>query len=97
MPVDDSLFNASSTKSFNNTSEDLLDTSHALQTSSSVSDTSMPSSGLKIGSTLQFSFKDLQTRRQQRLSRLQSSKYTSGVKIKGSLNHELPFKVGKTC
>ncbi|KAM7527075.1 hypothetical protein LguiB_030485 [Lonicera macranthoides] len=82
VPVDDSLFNASSTKSFNNTSEDLLDTSHALQTSSA-SDTLMPSSGLKIGSTLQFSFEDLKTRRQQRLSRLQSSKHTYGVKIKG--------------
>lgn len=38
-----------------------------------------PSSGLMMHSTLQFSFQELKTRRQQRLSRLQSS-MPGGVK-----------------
>ncbi|KAJ9696489.1 hypothetical protein PVL29_008622 [Vitis rotundifolia] len=43
-----------------------------------VLDTPMPSSDLKICSTLQFSFEELRTRRHQRLSRLQSGSYKCG-------------------
>ncbi|GFZ19434.1 DNA mismatch repair protein [Actinidia rufa] len=74
---------APSSEHLMNVSEDLSDTTPALQSPGSPSDNPLPSSGSKICSTLQFSFKDLRTRRQQRLSRLQFSNYKSGrMKIK---------------
>ncbi|CAL5352312.1 unnamed protein product [Camellia sinensis] len=78
------VLTAPSSEHFKNMSEDRSDAAPPLQSSISPSVTPMPPScGVKICSTLQFSFKDLRTRRQQRLSRLQSSNYTcQKMKIK---------------
>lgn len=66
-----------------NMPEDLSAAAPSLQSSGSPSDIQRPSSGSKICSTLQFRLKDLSARRQQRLSRLQSSNAKSGItKIK---------------
>lgn len=61
-----------------------------------VLDAPMPSSDLKICSTLQFSFEELRTRRHQRLSRLQSSSYKCGrTTTERFIKWKLPFKTGK--
>ncbi|XP_059659544.1 DNA mismatch repair protein PMS1 isoform X2 [Cornus florida] len=78
LPLADVKLTASTSENFINMSEDLPDAAPPLQPSGSSLDIPSPSSGLKICSTLQFSFKDLRTRRKQRLSRLQSSNYTCG-------------------
>ncbi|CDP03504.1 unnamed protein product [Coffea canephora] len=66
-----------------NMSEDLLDETIRLESSDPSSDS--PISSLNVGSTLQFSFKELTTRRQQRLARLHILNHTSRkMKIKGS-------------
>uniref|UniRef100_A0A5B7C9M9 Putative DNA mismatch repair protein PMS1 isoform X2 n=1 Tax=Davidia involucrata TaxID=16924 RepID=A0A5B7C9M9_DAVIN len=81
LPLADVVFTASASQSFKNMSEDLPDAAPSLQFSGSPSDAVMPSSGSKICSTLQFSFKDFMTRRQQ--ARFQYSKNTCGrMKIK---------------
>ncbi|KAF8387846.1 hypothetical protein HHK36_026508 [Tetracentron sinense] len=64
-------------------SEDLSDAAPLLQCSNVTPDTPVPSSGIGMCSTLQFSFEDLRTRRQQRLSRMQSRSFTyERMKIK---------------
>ncbi|KAK9281440.1 hypothetical protein L1049_004342 [Liquidambar formosana] len=74
---------ASSSKDLKNMSKDLSDAAPLVHSSGSPSDTPILSSALKTCSTLQFSSKDLRTRRQQRLSRLQSSGHTcERMKIK---------------
>ncbi|CAK9175311.1 unnamed protein product [Ilex paraguariensis] len=83
LPVDNSILTAPSSKYIEDVNED-LDAATSFQSSSPALDIPMPSSGLKMGSTLQFSVKDLITRRQQRRSRLQSINYASGrMKIRG--------------
>lgn len=62
----------SSSKDPNDMSEDHASEAPLSQPSGSLLDSPAPSSGLKICSTLQFSFQDLRARRQQRLARLQS-------------------------
>lgn len=63
---------------------DLSDAPIPLQSSGAVTDSPVVSSGSKVGFSLQFSFKDLMSRRKQRLSRLQSISRTSGrIKLKG--------------
>ncbi|KAL3517451.1 hypothetical protein ACH5RR_020040 [Cinchona calisaya] len=69
--------------SLKNMSEDLLDETIKLQSSGPSSDS--PISSLKVGSTLQFSFKELMTRRQHRAARLHTIKHASEkMKIRGS-------------
>ncbi|KAL6974844.1 hypothetical protein U1Q18_047053 [Sarracenia purpurea var. burkii] len=85
LPLADVVLTAPSGENLKNMSEDLSDVAPPLQSSGQLLDTPLPSSGLKIGSTLQFCFKDLRTRRQQRLSRLLSSNHACGrTKIKRS-------------
>lgn len=64
-----------------------------LKFSGSQLDAPVPSSGLDICSTLQFSFEELRKRRQQRLCRTQSSSFMSGsVKTRRSISGQLFFK-----
>ncbi|KAE8009504.1 hypothetical protein FH972_005936 [Carpinus fangiana] len=73
---------ASSSKDHKNTPE-YLSVSASLHSSGPILDAPRPSSGLQRCSTLQFSFQDLKTKRQQRLSRLQFTGYKHGnVKMK---------------
>lgn len=63
--------------------KDMSDDDPSLQSSVAPLETSTTSPSLSICSTLQFSFGDLRKKRQQRLSRLQSSSYVCGIgKIK---------------
>ncbi|XP_052172527.1 DNA mismatch repair protein PMS1 isoform X2 [Diospyros lotus] len=75
LPFADVLVTAPSNESFENMI-DLSDAAPIIQSSGSPSDSPLPSSGLKKCSMLQFSFKDLKTRWQKRLSRLRSCNYT---------------------
>lgn len=82
------VLTAPTSEHLKNVPENLSDAAPQLQSSGSPSDTRMPSSSSKICSTLQFSLKDLSARRQQRLSRLQSSNTKrGGTKIKRFLKH----------
>lgn len=77
----------SSSKDPNDMSEDHASEAPLSQPSGSLLDSPAPSSGLKICSTLQFSFQDLRARRQQRLARLQSiSPKFGAMNTKRSLN-----------
>ncbi|KAK3041488.1 hypothetical protein RJ639_000465 [Escallonia herrerae] len=81
--IPDTEFTASPGKSFDYASEDLLlDTAPASGSPGSASEPLIISSDSRVGSTLQFSFKDLKTRRQQRLSMLLSSNYRHGRRMK---------------
>ncbi|KAG5514241.1 hypothetical protein RHGRI_035591 [Rhododendron griersonianum] len=85
LSFDDVVLTAPTSEHLKNVPENLSDAAPQLQSSGSPSDTRMPSSSSKICSTLQFSLKDLSARRQQRLSRLQSSNTKrGGTKIKRS-------------
>ncbi|KAF7119270.1 hypothetical protein RHSIM_Rhsim13G0011500 [Rhododendron simsii] len=85
LSFDDVVLTAPTSEHLKNVPENLSDAAPQLQSSGSPSDTRMPSSSSKICSTLQFSLKDLSSRRQQRLSRLQSSNTKrGGTKIKRS-------------
>lgn len=68
---------ASPSKDLKNKLQD-LPVATPLRSSGSILDASNPSSGLQLCSTLQFSFQELKTKRQQRLSIFQSSGYKHG-------------------
>ncbi|KAI9181818.1 hypothetical protein LWI28_018950 [Acer negundo] len=78
MPLVDEPPTVSSSMDVQHMSEDKSVEVSPLHFSGSLLDAPTPSSGLKICSTLQFSFQDLRRRRQQRLSIIQSSSCTSG-------------------
>lgn len=62
-------------KDNDNLAEDLCASDTSFLASGSTLDTQMPLPSERMFSTLQFSFQELQTRRQKRLSRLQSGAY----------------------
>ena len=68
---------ASPSKDLKNKLQD-LPVATPLCSSGSILDASNPSSGLQLCSSLQFSFQELKTKRQQRLSIFQSSGYKHG-------------------
>lgn len=72
VPLADMAPTASPSRDLKSLSED-LPAAAASPSSCILLDTSKPSSGLMMCSTLRFSFQDLKTRRQQIFSRLQSS------------------------
>lgn len=78
---------SSTTASVASSSKDeYLSVAAPLHSSGPILDSPRPSSGLQRCSTLQFSFQDLKTKRQQRLSRLQFTGYKhANVKLKRSL------------
>ncbi|KAK3194072.1 hypothetical protein Dsin_025382 [Dipteronia sinensis] len=78
MPLVNEPPTGSSSKDVQHMSENQSVELSPLHFSGSLLDARKPSSGLKICSTLQFSFQDLRRRRQQRLSTMQSSSCTSG-------------------
>ncbi|KAK4418144.1 DNA mismatch repair protein PMS1 [Sesamum alatum] len=80
----DSVVTASIGKDFQLGAHDLPDVPIPVQSSGASTGSPVVSSGSKVGFSLQFSFKDLISRRKQRLSRLQSSSRTSGrINLKG--------------
>ncbi|KAK2649453.1 hypothetical protein Ddye_016942 [Dipteronia dyeriana] len=78
MPLVDEPPTVSSNKDVQHMSEDQSVEVSPLYFSGSLVVSPMPSSGLNICSTLQFSFQDLRRRRQQRLSSMRYSNCTSG-------------------
>lgn len=81
---DDSAVTASVRANSQQVSDDLSDAPNLLQSSDALTDSPVVSSGSKVGFTLQFSLKDLMSRRKLRLSRLQSISHTSRrVMLKG--------------
>ncbi|KAK4482190.1 hypothetical protein RD792_009331 [Penstemon davidsonii] len=82
----DSVPTASISRNSQLVSHDLLDAPTELQSSDVQTDSPLVSSGSKVGLTLHFSFKELMSRRKQRLSRLQCISHTSErMKLKGNL------------
>ncbi|KAL3827833.1 hypothetical protein ACJIZ3_016635 [Penstemon smallii] len=82
----DSVPNASISRNSQLVSHDLLDAPTELQSSDVQTDSPLVSSGSKVGFTLHFSFKELMSRRKQKLSRLQCISHTSErMKLKGNL------------
>ncbi|PIN11318.1 hypothetical protein CDL12_16081 [Handroanthus impetiginosus] len=80
----DSILTASISTNSQLEPDDLSDAPSPLQSSGALTDSPVVSSGSKVGFTLQFSFKDLMSRRKQRLSRLQRISHTSRrIKLKG--------------
>ncbi|KAK6154193.1 hypothetical protein DH2020_013832 [Rehmannia glutinosa] len=79
----DSVLTASISTNSQLVPQDLSDAPVPLQSSGESIDSPVVSSGSKVGFTLQFSFKDLMSRRKQRLSRLRYISHTSGrIKLK---------------
>ncbi|KAI3449497.1 hypothetical protein Pfo_006162 [Paulownia fortunei] len=80
----DSVISASICTNSQHVPQDLPDAPIPLQSSGASIDSPVVSSGSKVGFSLQFSFKDLMSRRKQRLSRLQCIGHTSGrIKLNG--------------
>lgn len=73
----DSVLTASIKKNSQLLSHDLLDTPIPLQSPVVSTDSPIVSSGSNVGFSLQFSFKDLMSKRKQRLTRLQCIRLTS--------------------
>ncbi|KAL8544380.1 hypothetical protein ACS0TY_004790 [Phlomoides rotata] len=81
---DDSAVAASTRENSRQVSHELQDAPNPLQSSDALTDSPVASSGSRGGFTLQFSLKDLMSRRKLRLSRLQSIGHTSGrINLKG--------------
>lgn len=81
---DDCAVTASARAKSQQVSDELSDAPNLFQSSDALTDSPVVSSGSKAGFTLQFSLKDLLSRRKLRLSRLQSISDTSGrIKLKG--------------
>lgn len=71
---------------FQNVSDELLGASTPLQSSAPSTDSTVVPAGPEVGFKLQFSIKDLMTRRKQRISRLHRADLTAGrLKLEGYL------------
>ncbi|CAA3009783.1 DNA mismatch repair PMS1 [Olea europaea subsp. europaea] len=69
---------------FQNVSDELLGASTPLQSSAPSTDSTVVPAGPEVGFKLQFSIKDLMTRRKQRISRLHRADHTAGrLKLEG--------------